>query len=165
MPDAEKTLILSRILKSIGIEQVDMDNFDNRLMYQKLIYLTQNYGLSLGYGYSWYVKGPYSPELTKTLFTITPEFLSESDNFRFQNDDVVIGKIHEIRTILNDKIQDPFFLEVLASIVYIKKFLQSEIEMADLRVELLNRKPKLQNNPHFESIFSDAFRLMPKFVT
>lgn len=165
MPDVEKTLILSRILKSMGIEQVDMDNFDNRLMYQKLIYLTQNYGLSLGYGYSWYVKGPYSPELTKTLFTITPEYLSESDNFRFQNDDVVIRKIHEISTILNDKIRDPFFLEVLASIVYIKKFLQSEIEMANLRVELLNRKPKLQDNPNFEAIFLDAFRLMPNFIT
>ena len=165
MPDAEKTLILSRVLKSIGIDQIDMDNFDNRLLYQKLIYLTQNYGLSLGYGYSWYVKGPYSPELTKTLFTITPESLVESDNFRFQNDDIVIRKIHEIRTILDNKIQDPFFLEILASIVFIKKFLQTEISMENLRGELLKRKPKLQDNINFERDFSEAFRLMPKFVT
>jgi uncharacterized protein YwgA len=165
MSDAEKTLILSRVLKSIGFDQVDMDNFDNRLKYQKLIYLTQNFGLSLGYGYSWYVKGPYSPELTKTLFTITPESLADSDNFRFQNDDVVIGKIREIKTILDNKIQDPFFLEILASIVYIKKYLQSEISPENLRVELLKRKPKMQDNIDFERTFSEAFRLMPKFVT
>jgi uncharacterized protein YwgA len=165
MPESEKTLILSRVLKTIGFDNVDMDNFDNRLIYQKLIYLIQNYGLSLGYGYSWYVKGPYSPELTKTLFTINPESFAESDNFRFQNDDVVIGKMHEIKTILNNKIQDPLFLEILASIVFIKKFLQTEISMEGLRSELLKRKPKLQDNNDFERDFSEAFRLMPKFVT
>ena len=37
--------ILSKILNLLGIESIDMDNFDNRLKYQKLIYLVQNSGL------------------------------------------------------------------------------------------------------------------------
>lgn len=44
--------ILSKILNLLGIESIDMDSFDNRLKYQKLIYLVQNSGLSLGYGYN-----------------------------------------------------------------------------------------------------------------
>lgn len=165
MSENEKNLILGRILKLLGFNQIDMDNFDNRLKYQKIVYLTQNYGLSLGYGYSWYVKGPYSPELTKSLFNITSETLSESDNFRFQDDATIVRKINEIKVLLNEKVQDPFFLEVLASIVFIRKFLQREIPLETLKLELLKRKPKLQDNPGFEQIFSDAFRLLPRFIT
>ena len=58
-------------LQLVGFDWVDMDNFNNRLIYQKVIYLMQNFGLSLGYGYSWYVKGPYSPDLRKP-FLISP---------------------------------------------------------------------------------------------
>jgi len=62
--------ILSKILNLLGFESIDMGSFDNRLKYQKLIYLVQNSGLSLGYGYNWYVRGPYSPSLTQDLFEI-----------------------------------------------------------------------------------------------
>jgi len=139
MPENERELILSRILQLVGIDHVDMDNFDNRLIYQKIIYLLQNYGLSLGYGYSWYVKGPYSSELAKTLFNITPQITTESASFAFHDNDLIIRKIAEFKSILNHEIGNPLFLEVLASIVFIQKSLRLQ-ENTQVKNELLEIK-------------------------
>lgn len=39
---------------------------------KKTIYLLQSFGLNLGYKFSWYIHGPYSPELTKDAFRLQP---------------------------------------------------------------------------------------------
>lgn len=162
MAENERELILSRTLQLAGIDHVDMDNFDNRLVYQKIVYLMQNYGLSLGYGYSWYVKGPYSPELTKTLFNITPQISAESANFVFNNNDIIIKKVADFKSLLNDEIKNPLFLEILASIIFIQKSSQLK-DNTSIKEELLRLKPKLGKNPEFEIIFNNAFRLAPNF--
>lgn len=164
MPENERELILSRILQLVGIDHVDMDNFDNRLIYQKIIYLLQNYGLSLGYGYSWYVKGPYSSELAKTLFNITPQVTAESASFVFHENDLILRKLTEFKSILSHEIRNPLFLEVLASIVFIQKSLRL-LENTQVKNELLKLKPKLKENPDFERIFNDAFGLAPNFTS
>lgn len=166
MAENERELILSRILQLVGLDHIDMDNFDNRLIYQKIIYLLQNYGLSLGYGYSWYVKGPYSSELAKTLFNITPQISSESAGFVFQDNEKIVSKITNFNSILKDEIQNPLFLEVLASIVFIQKSLHlNQNTHEKLRDELLKLKPKLQENTDFERIFGEAFGLIPYFIS
>ena len=50
-------------LKSIG----------DRILLQKKIYLAQDIGLPLNYGYSWYIHGPYSTDLTSVAYQIIPE--------------------------------------------------------------------------------------------
>ena len=45
--------ILSKILNLLNIGMPDMSEFDNRLKYQKIIYLLQASDLSLGYGFNW----------------------------------------------------------------------------------------------------------------
>lgn len=37
------------------------NNFDDRLRLQKYVYLIQRLGLSLGYRFNEYLRGPYSP--------------------------------------------------------------------------------------------------------
>lgn len=54
-------------LDAAGIE-LDLDDFDKRLILQKSIYLLQEAGVKLGYSYSWYLKGPYSSDLTSDAF-------------------------------------------------------------------------------------------------
>ena len=48
----------------------DIKQFDHRLMAQKLTYLLQELGVRLGYEdtFSFYLRGTYSPALTKDLF-------------------------------------------------------------------------------------------------
>ena len=63
----KKQLILLKVLGMLGFETVDLNVPWNSLRYQKTIYLLQNYGVSLGSGYEWYVRGPYSTELAYDL--------------------------------------------------------------------------------------------------
>ena len=55
------------------INQGKMDNFDSRLYNQKAILIIQNMGISeLNYNFGWYLRGPYSSELTNDLFEAQP---------------------------------------------------------------------------------------------
>lgn len=50
-----------------------MDSFDDRLILQKAVYLTQQAGIPLGYHYYWYLRGPYCRELTADAYTTLSE--------------------------------------------------------------------------------------------
>ncbi|MGB7787561.1 hypothetical protein [Methanoregula sp.] len=52
----------------------DISRFDDRLIAQKLVCLFELRGIDLGYSCSLYVRGPYSPDLTKDLYEFTGEF-------------------------------------------------------------------------------------------
>ncbi len=54
--------------------QLNISKFDDRLIAQKIVCLLDLKGLKLGYPYSIYVRGPYSPDLTTDLFAFTDEF-------------------------------------------------------------------------------------------
>ena len=50
-----------------------VDDFGCRLILQKSMYLAQASGVDLGYHYQWYLRGPYSPGLTRDAFAIAAE--------------------------------------------------------------------------------------------
>ncbi len=54
-------------LKAIGFAP-DACDFQDRIRVQKMVYLLQLKGLETGFDYNLYVRGPYSPALTKELF-------------------------------------------------------------------------------------------------
>ncbi len=45
-----------------------VSDFQSKLVMQKTVYLLQIMGIKIGYSYGWYVRGNYSPELTKDLY-------------------------------------------------------------------------------------------------
>ena len=57
---------LTPILQAFG--ELKLDYFSDRLRLQKLGYLAQKMGVSGGFPYSWYIRGPYSRSLTSFLF-------------------------------------------------------------------------------------------------
>ena len=59
-------------LKKLGIEP-DLTTFSGRLVAQKVLYLVQAAKLDLGYFYSWYLRGPYSPDVSRDLFPAIDE--------------------------------------------------------------------------------------------
>lgn len=164
MAEYQEERILSTILQRLGIEKIDMTDFDNRLRYQKLIYLLQNYGVSLGYGYSWYVRGPYSPPLTRNLFTIenNKETFENAKPVAFAQEKAIDSKIKGLQDILGEKITDAAFLEVLASLVFIKKS-SPKMTNGALFSELLYKKPRLKNIPNIDSIMAEASEMIPIF--
>ena len=73
MNEKMKKLILGRILKRTGNFNPNSyaTSFDQRLIFQKTIYLLQAFGLYLGYVFSWYIRGPYSSELARKGYDLT----------------------------------------------------------------------------------------------
>ena len=63
---------LKLALEALGVP-AKVDTFQDRLTLQKATYLAQAAGLQLGYRYSWYLKGPYSPELTRDYFRLAED--------------------------------------------------------------------------------------------
>lgn len=59
--------------KELGF-QLDINRFDDRLVAQKLVCLLELKGIDLGYPCSMYVRGPYSPDLTRDLYEFHHEF-------------------------------------------------------------------------------------------
>lgn len=48
----------------------NIETIDDRKRVQKAVYLGQLSGVDLGYRFGWYLKGPYSTELTKDYYSL-----------------------------------------------------------------------------------------------
>ena len=78
---------LQLVLEELGVDP-SIDTLDDRVTFQKAIYLAQAVGVPLGYRYSWYIKGPYSRDLARDYYalheldrpvaTATPQAMRES---------------------------------------------------------------------------------------
>lgn len=158
--------VLSRVFNQLGFPGINMVDFQDRLRYQKIVYLMQNFGLSLGYGYSWYVRGPYSPDLTKDLFTISndPSIFSHGRDLKFKEEAAVVSKIGAFKKILGEDLKDPLFLEVLASMVFIKKaHREKKLGNDELKTLLLTLKPRLKQEPNFDTTLNKACLRISEF--
>jgi hypothetical protein len=66
----ERQLGLALALKELGVDR-NVSEFDGRLILQKSVYLLEEAGVRLGYAFNWYLRGPYSPALTRDLFNLS----------------------------------------------------------------------------------------------
>ena len=58
---------LAKCIEELGLQ---LDTLRDRKIFQKKIYFLQQFGFNLGYGYGFYIYGPYSSELTKDAFSL-----------------------------------------------------------------------------------------------
>ncbi|MCK4649756.1 hypothetical protein KAT36_00850 [Candidatus Pacearchaeota archaeon] len=105
-------------------DSFDMFSFENRLKLQKFTYILQSmFDLNIGYEFNWYHYGPYSIQLTKDGFNVDFESL---DKIKFE-DESMENKFNNFLNFINGK--ENFWLEVVASIHYLKKLNCSEDEI------------------------------------
>lgn len=118
-----------------------LDSFDNRLIVQKAVYLLQSFGLSTKWDYFWYLRGPYSAELTNALFEI-PSNRRVGDGGKLDSHDrAAIGKL---LSYLVPSSMSPDDLEAAATIMFIaRKERHSRSSRARLAYAVTNYKPKL----------------------
>ncbi|MBU2099885.1 hypothetical protein KKG83_07335 [Candidatus Micrarchaeota archaeon] len=100
-------------LKGIGLKP-NVDDFQNRLVIQKAIYLLKLKGIDPGFAYNLYVRGPYSPDLTKEVYghKSTVEKLETSSRL----DNSESKKVEEFKDIFSEL--KPSILEVAATYSY-----------------------------------------------
>lgn len=65
----ERQIGLALTLKELGVSS-DVSGFNSRLILQKTVYLLEEAGIRLGYSFNWYLRGPYSPGLTRDLYDL-----------------------------------------------------------------------------------------------
>jgi uncharacterized protein YwgA len=77
----EARITLKLVLEKAGIEEPTLKSFSERFNIQKKVYLVQLMGLDLGYRFGWYLRGPYSTDLTAEAFTLLEELrANETDH-------------------------------------------------------------------------------------
>ncbi|MGD8450386.1 MAG: hypothetical protein PVJ57_01090 [Phycisphaerae bacterium] len=80
---------------------LDLGTFDGRLTIQKSTYLAAAAGSDCGYYFRWYLRGPYSPELTRDAFSIKADVdggLDESSRWVF--DDAALQRLDKARKLI-----------------------------------------------------------------
>jgi len=101
-----------------------LETFGERMALQKTIYLCQVAGIHLGYRYNWYLRGPYSPDLTRDAFDLNAKQESAFDEIVGWNlDDESILRLNRIRSLWASKTAEerPRWLELLASVLFLKR--------------------------------------------
>lgn len=95
-----------------------LNSFDDRLILQKAVYLIQAAGVDLGYFFHWYLRGPYSPALTRDAFTMVSELnggLDESEGWQLAESSA--KRLANLKPLIHDA--QPARLELLASVLFL----------------------------------------------
>ena len=117
--------------KELGFK-IDLESFTDRLIAQKVVCLLELKGVNTQYPCSIYVRGPYSPPLTKDLFDHTDEFVSFITDVTLTPEEK--ASIQQLKTIFGLK---PNLLEVGATYGYFMKKENLEPSEALKRVKQL----------------------------
>jgi len=103
-------------LRVLGLAH-DLDSFTSRKRIQKIIYMLKQFGADLKFGYVWYLHGPYSPELTRTLFNPTnTDLASKRDVTKTE-----LQIVNRMRNFLAENLYSIDSLELIVSLIYLIK--------------------------------------------
>lgn len=126
-------------LKALGFEP-SMKTFADRKKMQKLVYILQEvFGVDIGSNFSWYIHGPYAPDLTRLLFEITE---SGSTVQVGALDKSNLPKIEKVKAFLGNTINSTDKLELLGSLHYLKSLGKSQsVNDLEIMAVLKEKKP------------------------
>ena len=136
-----RTRRLFASLKTLGINP-KMTTFAERKKVQKLVYLMDKvFGMGFSFPYSWYLHGPYSPEVTEIVFDViegrqavdvNQEVLSDRDTAR----------IDRLKSFLGKDIDSTDELELLVSLHFlIERSRNPKMTIKDVVDFLKSKKP------------------------
>ena len=147
--------LLAPVYQDVYGEQFTSGDFSKRMKMQKLIYLLQEAGISIGdYNFHWYKHGPYSQQLQNDILMITD---CSNHSIRYSETAKVI--VSRLKSILNDNTsyRDDVWAECLASLQYLrssvcptennegKKIFIMPTITEEIVKKLQERKPHLNN--------------------
>ena len=112
-------------LKELG-KKPRVDEFKDKLVIQKTVCLLELSGIKLGYTFSLYVRGPYSPGLTKDMYN-NKEMVNklQTDYIPNAHEKQLLHTISDLSNGL-----DPILLEIMSTYAYFIRELRYEEKMA-----------------------------------
>lgn len=131
---------LQLVLNEIDVD-FKIDGVDDRLVLQKALYLVQK-DLNLGYSYGWYLKGPYSPGLTRDYYELAaiPDREDDLGTLK-QNVREVLANTKGLIQAKPDNVSLANWLELLASLHYLR--VRSRLDTNSTREKIAETKPHL----------------------
>ena len=145
---SDRVRALHLILSELGIDD-SIDTVDQRLTIQKAIYLVQT-KVGLGYSYGWYLKGPYSPRLTRDYYDLAA--VEDRGTLSGSLKESVTKALKEIRNLISTKPQQAslsHWVELLASLHYLRECSGYTPEEAAAKIQ--------ETKPHLTPYINDGF--------
>lgn len=148
---------LKLTLDALGLE-CDLSDFDRRLVLQKTIYLVQAAKVDLGYTFRWYLRGPYSPGLTRDAFALKAYLAGgtgELKDWKFDAD--LSERLARFRDVLRAIPAEslPRRLELLASVHFLLRTRQAKVSNIEGLREILRRNDKHFSEPEILQAITD----------
>lgn len=145
---AVELLLPYLIYKYVVGENPSTDNISYRILWQKIGYFAKKLGLPLSdYDFSWYKRGPYSPNYTSTLYKICDDsnLIYKSGDFEL-NDNSKTRLIPLINAFESkpEGVCEAYWMELLASIDYLKD--QNYGDKTKTLIQLTKLKPIFNEN-------------------
>lgn len=144
--DASET-VLKLLLDEIGVE-ASIESVDDRKMLQKAVYLAQAVsGVDLGYRFSWYLKGPYSPPLARDYYRLAGSLeAGDTPEVAYTVDPSVRAKLNRAKELIASvpdgvSLSLPDWAELVASLDYLRRV--SRLSEVQARTVLNEQKPHL----------------------
>lgn len=128
-----------------SIPGMSLDNFNDRMRFQKIGYLAQKIGAKGRFPFSWYIHGPYSGSLTKMLYRADYLDILDGRHNATPREQEIIEKMKQLMG--SDSLEDPRQLELYASVWYLLR--GGSITDLDIRrvVEAMKvRKPQFEES-------------------
>lgn len=141
---SHKQTVLQLLIKEYPWLENATDSFIQRKVLQKTVFILQEMGLPLGYGYNWYLHGPYSPALAEDAYELEvnkKHFEAEIGDYKF----TAKKELKRFRELFCDHLTDELWLEIVSSLLFLKKYYGYN-EAKDLEKHLLAKKPKLKRH-------------------
>jgi hypothetical protein len=132
---------LKLVMDAIGLP-VTLATFDERLILQKAVCLAQAAGVDLGYDFNWYLRGPYSPALTRDAFAVSNQLGQENDESQNWNlDEKSSERLRGMRRLFQapDRHALATRLELLASTWFLLERKRAQPDDVDGLQEILKR--------------------------
>lgn len=108
---------LGRILKKVRGFRFNMRTKSGRILFQKIVYFLQVFGIDLEYEFSWYIHGPYSSPLASDGFELV-DFYAKLEDLELRGERK--QQFEKFLRFLGDRANDRYWLELLASIHFFK---------------------------------------------
>ena len=132
-----------------------LNTLEDRIKMQKLVYLSEVSGIDLGFTFTWYIYGPYSPDLTRVMFEKeTGKPSNFSDNHTTKK------KIQGLELNLGENIKSGAKLELIASLHYVLSIAKKQkISEKNALQIIYDQKPQFKKQE-----VNDAHKIAEKFL-
>ncbi len=109
-----------------------IEELEERVFVQKAIYLLQVLGIDLRFRFSWYLRGPYSTDLTQSVYEIAgiADLSEKTENYTIRPEVMpAIDRLHKLVEAMPKKLDKPEWLELLSSIHYLKHISKADVSL------------------------------------